>query len=209
MIKNKKFIRLFLLIICVKSSLIYPSRISELSTAVRSAVSFIWDELLHHPIPSGIITSVASTIILDTVYKKSKTREVEKNKMKSEAELAKVETEKIRQQIELQSRPDWQDAQIKMMAAAAYETTDPTLVKQRIEEKSLELREKRLQLEKLKVQVASQKTSFLDFLKEKMIKIEGRLKKDESLSEEQQRDLYTKLIRFGGIYKGVNSPIAT
>ncbi len=88
-------------------------------------------------------------------------------------------------------------------------TTDPTLVKQRMEEKDLELREKKLQLKKLNIQVASQETSFLESLKEKMIGKEELLKKDESLSEEQKKHLYSELIRLGEIYQGVNSPIAS
>ncbi len=197
---SKKIIHLFLLIICIENSLTYPIEVG----GFKSAVIWIWDEGLRHPIPSGIISSITATIILDILRQSSKAREVENNKNISETKLIDAETEMIQQQKKLESRPDWQEAQIKLMAAEAFEKMDQTLMQQRKAKDNLDLEERKLRLRERKVQVINSETGCLDYLQKKVNEIKRSLQ-DESLSEEQQRDLYTKLIRL----KGLNSSIAT
>lgn len=201
---SKRIIRFFLLIFCIGNSPIYPLDFGDLKNGGYFLGKWTWNAVNQH-----LLATMIGGMFLFYAQNDQEKGELEKELIKSKIVSQDLENKGKHQQNELQSRSDWQEAQIKMMAAAAYEATDPTLVKQRIEEKNLELREKKLKLRVLNVQVASQVTSFLEHLKEKMIKIEGLLKKDESLSEEKKRHLYSELIRFGGIYKGVNSPIAS
>ena len=180
---SKKIIHLFLLIICIENSLTYPIEVG----GFKSAVIWIWDEGLRHPIPSGIISSITATIILDILRQSSKAREVENNKNISETKLIDAETEMIQQQKKLESRPDWQEAQIKLMAAEAFEKMDQTLMQQRKAKDNLDLEERKLRLRERKVQVINSETGCLDYLQKKVNEIKRSLQ-DESLSEEQQRD---------------------
>jgi len=198
----KKFIYFVLLTLCIENSLIYAIGWRDVKTGVSDFAKCTW-KALNNPLASAVIAN----IIVMYCKKDPEKEELEKKDMKSFIESRKLDNEAKRKKIELQSRSDWQDAEIKLTAAVAFEKTDQNLVQQRIEEKALELRERVLKLRKQKMEIVKQEMSYLGMLKEKMTQVQESLK-DESLSESQKIWLLNELISLNRNYNKINSPIS-
>ena len=209
---SKKIIYFFVLIVCVENSLICEFnwinlrnyRVDFVGTRAKAHDLLKWTwKNLNTPLPATVISGLVLTY-----FKKDQEKEkLEKEEIQSLINSRKLHNEAKRKEIELQSRPDWQDAEIKLMAAEAFEKTDQKLVQQRVAEKYLKLRERELILRKQRIEIVNQEMSYLGKLKERMIQVEESLK-NESLPEEQRTWLYNELISLNRNYNKINSPIS-
>ncbi|MGB8367485.1 MAG: hypothetical protein WCD44_03960 [Candidatus Babeliales bacterium] len=190
---SKKIIHLFLLFICIENTLTYSFDSSD----VKSTIDWVWNVVLNHPIPAGIASGVGAHVVLDMLQNGSEDREIT-NKLKvQKTEKTAAETEKLRQQVALQNRPDWQEAQINLMAAEAFQKSDPALVEQR-------KRITDLQIQEATLETVTKKMALLDDLKKKKMSIAAILQ-NGSLSEEEKAEKYGELAMLGKLYNTISS----
>jgi hypothetical protein len=193
MFMSKKIIHLFLLFICIENTLTYSFDSSD----VKSTIDWVWNVVLNHPIPAGIASGVGAHVVLDMLQNGSEDREIT-NKLKvQKTEKTAAETEKLRQQVALQNRPDWQEAQINLMAAEAFQKSDPALVEQR-------KRITDLQIQEATLETVTKKMALLDDLKKKKMSIAAILQ-NGSLSEEEKAEKYGELAMLGKLYNTISS----
>ncbi len=207
MLVLKKVIHLFVLLVFIESTMVYSIDMDGIRATGRTAIIWIWDEALRHPIPAGILSGVGVHIILDLIRNKVRDREIDNNLKIQECKKLAAETENILNQIALESNSDWQQAQIKLMAAEAFQQSDPEVLKQKKREKELEFEVKQLQIDSAQLEIAKEKISFLDKLKER-VSATRKLLQDELLSEEEQAEKYAELVSLRGMFNRISSSTA-
>lgn len=192
--KNSVYFLLF--IFCIGNS----------STHLAVSLKECWD-FANKPVSAAILSGLLIPITYYYLHRDPEKEELEKEDIKSVIELRNTEKGKMKQQIALQDRSDWQDEYIKTMAAEAFQQSDPEVLKQKKREKELEFEVKQLQIDSAQLEIAKEKISFLDKLKER-VSATRKLLQNESLSEEEQAEKYAELVNLRGMFNRISSPTA-